>query len=324
MKILTVGKNDAGQRLDKFLTKAVRGLPKSLMYKSIRTKKIKLNRRRAQPDDMLCEGDEVQLFLRDEFFESPESDRGALYRIKPALDIVFEDENIILLNKRPGVLVHEDDEGRDNTLLMHLQAYLCQKGEYDPDSEQSFAPAFCNRIDRNTGGIVIAAKNAAALREMDERIRAREVKKYYLCAVHGVMPKKSDVLEAYLRKNEKTNTVDVIDRPAPGYLTIKTGYRVLAVHDGDSLLEIELFTGRTHQIRAHMAHIGHPLLGDGKYGVNRDDRRAGYKYQALTSYRLRFDLSDGGGVLSALCGREFSIPPSGVWFCADFGYDGQN
>lgn len=324
MKILTVGKNDAGQRLDKFLTKAVRGLPKSLMYKSIRTKKIKLNRRRAQPDDMLCEGDEVQLFLRDEFFGSPESDRGALYRIKPALDIVFEDENIILLNKRPGVLVHEDDEGRDNTLLMHLQAYLCQKGEYDPDSEQSFAPAFCNRIDRNTGGIVIAAKNAAALREMDERIRAREVKKYYLCAVHGVMPKKSDVLEAYLRKNEKTNTVDVIDRPAPGYLTIKTGYRVLAVHDGDSLLEIELFTGRTHQIRAHMAHIGHPLLGDGKYGVNRDDRRAGYKYQALTSYRLRFDFFDGRGVLSALCGREFSIPPSGVWFCADFGYDGQN
>ena len=151
MKILTVGKNDAGQRLDKFLTKAVRGLPKSLMYKSIRTKKIKLNRRRAQPDDMLCEGDEVQLFLREEFFESPESDRGALYRIKPALDIVFEDENIILINTRPGVLVHEDDEGRDNTLLMHLQAYLCQKGEYDPDSEQSLAPAFCNRIDRNTG-----------------------------------------------------------------------------------------------------------------------------------------------------------------------------
>lgn len=323
MKILTVGKNDAGQRLDKFLTKAVRGLPKSLMYKSIRTKKIKLNRRRAQPDDMLCEGDEVQLFLREEFFESPESDRGALYRIKPALDIVFEDENIILINKRPGVLVHEDDEGRDNTLLMHLQAYLCQKGEYDPDSEQSFAPAFCNRIDRNTGGIVIAAKNAAALREMDERIRDREVKKYYLCAVHGIMPKKSDVLEAYLRKNEKTNTVDVIDRSAPGYLTIKTGYRVLAVHGGDSLLEIELFTGRTHQIRAHMAHIGHPLLGDGKYGVNRDDRRAGYKYQALVSYRLSFDFSDGGGVLSDLCGREFSIPPSGVWFCADFGYDGQ-
>ena len=285
MKILTVGKNDAGQRLDKFLSKAVKGMPKSFMYKSIRTKKIKLNRRRAEPDTMLAEGDEIQLFIRDEFFGSPEDDRGALWRIKPELCVVFEDENIILINKRPGVLVHEDDEGRDNTLLMHLRAYLCQKGEYDPASEQSFAPSFCNRIDRNTGGIVIAAKNAAALREMDERIRAREVKKFYLCAVHGVMPKKSDVLEASLRKDEKTNTVKVIDSPAPGYLTIKTGYRVLAERDGNSLLEIELFTGRTHQIRAHMAHIGHPLLGEGKYGVNRDDRRVGYRWQALTSYR---------------------------------------
>ncbi len=322
MKILTVGKNDAGQRLDKFLTKAVKGLPKSLMYKSIRTKKIKLNRRRAQPDNMLCEGDEVQLFIRDEFFASPEGDIGALRRIKPDLDIIFEDENIILINKRPGVLVHEDDEGRDNTLLMHLRAYLCQKGEYDPEVEQSFAPSFCNRIDRNTGGIVIAAKNAAALREMDERIRAREVKKFYLCAVHGIMPKNSDILEAYLRKDSKTNTVDIIDRPAPGYLTIKTGYRVLARREDSSLLEIELFTGRTHQIRAHMAHIGHPLLGEGKYGVNRDDRRAGYKHQALVSYRLRFDLSDGGGVLSGLCGREFSISPRDVWFCSDYGYNG--
>lgn len=322
MKILTVGKNDAGQRLDKFLSKAVKGMPKSFMYKSIRTKKIKLNRRRAEPDTMIAEGDEIQLFIRDEFFGSPEDDRGALWRIKPELCVVFEDENIILINKRPGVLVHEDDEGRDNTLLMHLRAYLCQKGEYDPASEQSFAPSFCNRIDRNTGGIVIAAKNAAALREMDERIRAREVKKFYLCAVHGVMPKKSDVLEAYLRKDEKTNTVKVIDSPAPGYLTIKTGYRVLAERDGNSLLEIELFTGRTHQIRAHMAHIGHPLLGEGKYGVNRDDRRVGYRWQALTSYRLRFDFSDDGGVLCALKGREFSISPADVWFCADFGYTG--
>ena len=320
MKILTVGKNDAGQRLDKFLTKAVKGLPKSMMYKSIRTKKIKPNRRRAEPDTMLAEGDEIQLFIRDEFFGSPEDDGGALYRIKPSLDIVYEDENVILINKRPGVLVHEDDEGRDNTLLMHLRAYLCQKGEYDPASEQSFAPSFCNRIDRNTGGIVIAAKNAAALREMDERIRAREVKKFYLCAVHGTMPKRADVLEAYLRKDERTNTVDVIDHPAKGYLTIKTGYRVLAEKNGDSLLEIELFTGRTHQIRAHMAHIGHPLLGEGKYGVNRNDRRAGYRHQALVSYRLRFDFSDGGGVLSGICGREFSIPPENVWFCADFGY----
>lgn len=322
MRILTVGKNDAGQRLDKFLSKAVKGMPKSFMYKSIRTKKIKLNRRRAEPDAMLAEGDEIQLFIRDEFFASPENDSGALSRIKPELDVVYEDENIILINKRPGVLVHEDEDGRDNTLLMHLRAYLYRRGEYDPAAEQSFAPSFCNRIDRNTGGIVIAAKNAAALREMDERIRAREVKKYYLCAVHGTMPKRADVLEAYLRKDEKTNTVSVTDRPAPGYLTIKTGYRVLAERGGNSLLEIELFTGRTHQIRAHMAHIGHPLLGEGKYGVNRDDKKAGYHHQALTSYRLRFEFSDGGGVLSGINGREFSISPADVWFCVDFGYTG--
>lgn len=324
MRVLTIGKNDAGQRLDKFLTKAVRGMPKSFMYKSIRTKKIKLNRHRAEPDTMLREGDEIQLFIRDEFFESPEGDRGALYRIEPKLSVVYEDENIILINKRPGVLVHEDDSGKDNTLLMHLHAYLWRRGEYDPEAEQSFAPAFCNRIDRNTGGIVIAAKNAEALREMDERIRAREVKKFYLCVVHGKMPKRADVLEAYLRKDERNNTVDVIDHPARGYLTIKTGYRVLAERGGDSLLEIELFTGRTHQIRAHMAHIGHPLLGDGKYGVNREDKRAGYHFQALTSYKLRFDFSDDGGVLENLRGREFSIPPADVWFCADFGYGGRS
>ena len=216
MRIIKIEKNDAGQRLDKFLTKAVKGLPKSLMYKYIRTKKIKLNRARTQPEAMLSEGDELQLFIRDEFFDSPEQDVGAIARIEPKLDIVYEDENIILMNKRPGVLVHEDDEGRDNTLVMHLQSYLYRKGEYDPRAEQSFAPALCNRIDRNTGGIVIAAKNAAALRDMNYRIKSGQVSKFYLCAVHGTMPKKADVLKGYLRKNEKTNTVEVSDTQKPG------------------------------------------------------------------------------------------------------------
>ena len=208
MRIIKIEKNDAGQRLDKFLGKAVKGLPKSLMYKFIRTKKIKLNRARTEPDVMLTEGDELQLFIRDEFFDSPEQDVGAIARIEPKLDVVYEDENIILMNKRPGVLVHEDDEGRDNTLLMHLQSYLYRKGEYDPRAEQSFAPALCNRIDRNTGGIVIAAKNAAALRDMNYRIKSGQVSKFYLCAVHGTMPKKADVLKGYLKKNEKTVHID--------------------------------------------------------------------------------------------------------------------
>lgn len=320
MRIIKIEKNDAGQRLDKFLTKAVKGLPKSLMYKFIRTKKIKLNRARTEPDVMLTEGDELQLFIRDEFFDSPEQDVGAIARIEPKLDVVYEDENIILMNKRPGVLVHEDDEGRDNTLLMHLQSYLYRKGEYDPRAEQSFAPALCNRIDRNTGGIVIAAKNAAALRDMNHRIKSGQVSKFYLCAVHGTMPKKADVLKGYLKKNEKTNTVDVSDTPKPGYREIITGYRVQSSKNGASLLEVELFTGRTHQIRAHLSHIGHPLLGDGKYGVNRDDKKKGYHYQALYSYRLRFDFEQNGDVLDYLSGKEYRLPRESVWFCADFDY----
>ena len=147
MRIIRVGKNDAGQRLDKFLTKAVKGLPLSMMYKSIRTKKIKVNRKRTEQKYILCEGDEIQLFIRDEFFDSPEKDGGAIERIVPKLNIVYEDENIMLLNKRPGVLVHEDTDGGENTLIMHVKAYLYGKGEYSPQSEQSFSPALCNRID---------------------------------------------------------------------------------------------------------------------------------------------------------------------------------
>ena len=223
LRKLEIGRNDAGQRIDKFLTKAVRGLPQSLLYKFIRTKKIKLNGKRTQGSDILREGDVVELYIKDEFFDSPEKDAGALSSIVPKLDVLYEDANVILINKRPGVLVHEDADGRDNTLLMHLQAYLWRKKEYDPHAEQSFAPAFCNRIDRNTGGIVIAAKNAEALRDMNERIRNGEVEKYYVCAVHGKMPSDEGVDTAYLRKDEKTNQVTVSDSPKPGYRQIKTG-----------------------------------------------------------------------------------------------------
>ena len=318
MQIITVKRNDAGQRLDKFLTKAVKGLPLSLMYKYIRTKKIKVNRARTQQNYMLCEGDEIQLFIREEFFASPESDHGALQRIQPKLDIVYEDENIMLLNKRPGVLVHEDTAAAENTLIMHVKAYLAQKGEYDPENEQSFAPSLCNRIDRNTGGIVIAAKNAEALREMNERIRNDELRKCYLCAVHGVPQKKTATLTAYLKKNSADNMVDISDKRLQGYKEIITKYRVLREKNGNALMEIELITGRTHQIRAHMAHIGHPLLGDGKYGVNRSDRQKGYKYQALYAFQLRFKETDREGALKYLENKQFEIDHDDVWFLKDF------
>ena len=318
MRSLKIQKNDAGQRLDKFLQKAVKGLPLSMMYKAIRTKKIKVNRARAKENQMLLEGDEIQLFIRDEFFEVPENDHGALRSIVPKLSIVYEDENIMLLNKRPGVLVHEDTDGGENTLILHVKAYLYQKGEYLPDDEQSFAPALCNRIDRNTGGIVIAAKNAAALREMNEKIKQNEISKFYLCAAHGRLPKRADTLRGFLRKDSAINMVTVSDTPLRGGRNIETRYRVLREKNGNSLLEVELVTGRTHQIRAHLAHIGNPLLGDGKYGKNREEKGRGYKYQALYAYKLVFDRVGGEGVLSYLEGKSFYIPESDVWFLKDF------
>ena len=317
MRILTVNKNDAGQRLDKFLSKAVKGLPTSMMYKLIRTKKIKVNRARAQQNQILCEGDEVQLFIREEFFDSPERDDGALGRIRPKLNILYEDENIMLLNKRPGVLVHEDTAAAENTLIMHVKAYLYQSGEYDPDSEQSFAPALCNRIDRNTGGIVIAAKNAEALRVMNDKIRENEISKFYLCLVHGVPKRREATLRAYLRKDSAANKVEVREHPFSGAKEIITGYRVLCARDGVALLEVELVTGRTHQIRAQMAAIGHPLVGDGKYGVNREEKQKGYKYQALYAYKLRFDRTDKNNALSYLEGRTFSLGDDEIWFLKD-------
>lgn len=318
MRSLRIGKNDAGQRLDKFLTKAVKGLPLSMMYKAIRTKKIKVNRARAKENQMLLEGDEIQLFIKDEFFDAPEKDHGALDAITPKLSIVYEDENLLLLNKRPGVLVHEDEAGGENTLILHVKAYLYQKGEYDPRDEQSFAPALCNRIDRNTGGVVIAAKNAVALREMNEKIKQNEISKFYLCAAHGKMPKRSDTLRGFLRKDSAKNIVTVSDTPLRGGKNIETRYRVLREKNGNSLLEVELVTGRTHQIRAHLAHIGNPLLGDGKYGKNREEKGRGYKYQALYAYKLIFDRVGGEGVLSYLEGKTFKIPEGDVWFLKDF------
>ena len=321
MRELIISKNDAGQRLDKFLTKALRNMPPALMYKAIRTKKIKVNRHRAEGKQVLCEGDSLQLFIADEFFADKNATQDCeLSRITPRILPIYEDENILLLNKRPGVLVHEDDTGEGDTLIRHVQAYLYQKGTYDPAEEQSFAPALCNRIDRNTGGIVIAAKNAEALRVINEKIRDGGIHKFYLCAVHGIPTPRERMLRGFLIKNSQKNTVQVYDQdPGHGAKEILTGYRVLATRGNDALLEINLLTGRTHQIRAHMAHVGHPLLGDGKYGCIKNDRALGYKHQALYSYRLVFSFKDETPhALSYLNGRQFEIPYGDIYFTSLF------
>ena len=306
MKELTIHHNDAGQRLDRFLAKAVPLLPASLAQKYIRIKRIKLNGARAERDTRLKEGDVLQLYINDEFFDKPREDNAYLTVASPKLNIVYEDDQILLVDKRPGLAVHPHDGAEyGRTLIDHIQAYLYQKHEWSPRSENSFTPALCNRIDRNTGGIVIAAKTAEALRVMNQKIKDREMDKRYLAIVEGTPKPKEGSLKGYLFKDAKQNRVFVTDTPQPGSKSCQTDYRILSSANGLSLVECKLITGRTHQIRAQFAHAGHPLLGDGKYG--KLDKRFDRNYQALYSYRLRFDFTTDAGSLDYLNGKSFQV-----------------
>ena len=307
MKEFTIGKNDAGQRLDRWLAKAVPLLPAPLAQKYIRLKRVKLNGKGAKRDSRLELGDVLQLYINDEFFKTPTPENAFLAIAKPQLDLLYEDENLILANKRPGLLCHPDEKERINTLITHIQAYLYQKKEWDPRVENAFAPALCNRIDRNTGGIVIAAKNAETLRIMNQKIKDRELKKFYLCVIQGRMDPPAGRLEGFLLKDEAKKQVTVHKKPVPGGRTAVTLYRTLCTANGLSLVECELITGRTHQIRAQFAAAGHPLLGDGKYGRERDNKAYGRKGQALWSYKLVFDFTTDAGILEPLNGKEWLV-----------------
>ena len=306
MKEFTIGKNDAGQRLDRFIAKTVPLLPASLSQKYIRLKRIKINGSRAQRDTRLQEGDLVEMYINYEFFAVPKAENAYLAVSAPRLNIVYEDQNILLCDKRPGLAVHPHDGAEyGRTLIDHIQAYLYVRGEWNPKQENAFVPALCNRIDRNTGGIVIAAKNAEALRVMNEKIKNREIDKRYLAIIHGIMRPRDGELQGYLFKDAVKNRVYVTKEPQKGSKFCKTCYRTLAVSGELSLIECQLITGRTHQIRAQFATAGHPLLGDGKYG--KIEKYYDRKYQALYAYQLTFDFQTDAGVLQYLNGQMFQV-----------------
>lgn len=307
MKELTISPNDAGQRLDKFLMKALPQLPPSLRSKYFRLKRIKRNGARCEGSDRLEPGDVLQLYINDEFFETP-APEDRWRRAPAAVEVVYEDAHLLLLCKPVGLVVHEDESDSPDTLIDRAKHYLYNKGEWDPAREQSFAPALCNRIDRNTGGLVIVAKTAAALRILNEKIRCRELSKYYLCLVHGSLSPASGELSDYLRRDTDKKQVFVEQRRENGAVTARLRYRTLERCGGLSLLECELLTGRTHQIRVQLASRGHPLAGDTKYGTLAQNRDLPFKTQALWSYRLCFDFPTDAGPLSYLRGRVFTAP----------------
>ena len=316
MREFTIGKNDAGQRLDRWLGKTLPLLPAPLAQKYIRLKRVKVNGKGSARDVRLQVGDLLQLYINDEFFDQPREDNAFLAVFKPKLDIVYEDENLMLLNKRPGLLCHADEREKVNTLITHIQAYLYQKKEWNPRDEHSFTPALCNRIDRNTGGIVMAAKNAETLRILNQKIKDREIAKFYLAIIHGRMAPPQGKLEGFLLKDESRAQVKVFHKPVPGGKSAATLYKTLKVNRGLSLVECELLTGRTHQIRAQFAAAGHPLLGDGKYGRERDNKQYGRSFQALYSYKLEFTFPTDAGLLEYLRGRVFTV--DNVDFVAEY------
>lgn len=308
MKSFEITINDSNQRVDRFVKKICPSLPDSLLQRYIRIKRIKVNGKRCENSQKLLVGDILDAYINDEFFESKKEEfKYDFLHAGKDLTIVYEDENLLLLDKPKGLSAHLDKTGFADTLITRAERYLYEKKEYNPKNENSFTPALCNRIDRNTQGIVIVAKNAQTLRVVDELIRERLIDKKYICIVHGKVTPNIGTLTNYLLKDEEKNMVKVYDKPHQDAKTAITHYKVINSKQNFSLLDISLETGRTHQIRAQMAHFKHPLVGDNKYGTLKNNKKTGFKSQILMSYSLKFNGSPKSEHLSYLDGKEFKI-----------------
>lgn len=310
MQSLIVSKNEAGQRMDKLLSKYLNLAGKSFLYKMMRKKNITLNGRKCDGSEKLAEGDEIRLFLSDETIEKFSQVRiPSVKRVE--LKVVYEDEHILLINKPAGMLSQKAKD-TDESLVEYILDYLLRKGELQKEQLRSFRPSICNRLDRNTSGLVVAGKSLPALQIMSEVFKDRSIHKYYQCVVKGRVEERQ-VIEGFLTKDEASNQVTIHRQEKPGSVPIKTEYQPVNFFGGYTLLRVTLITGRTHQIRAHLASIGHPIVGDYKYGDERTNEEAKRLYhissQLLHSYQVVFPkLAEP---LSYLSGRTFIAPLPG-------------
>ena len=306
MEKITISKNDIGRRIDNFLFALLCKLPRSLIYKLVRKKKIKVNNKKVCENYRLKENDEITLYLNNEL-TSKKTCKSDFLNVPPDINIIYEDDNILLVNKVIGMVCQPDKKNIVDCLINRVKKYLFIKGKYDFESENIFAPSLVNRIDRNTEGIVIIAKNFESLKFLNEKIKNREIKKYYKCLVYGKMPKNEDTITSYLYKDCNENKSYIYDKRTKDSKTIKTKYKLIEYKNNLSYIEIDLLTGRSHQIRAHLAHIGNPIVGDRKYG-----KKENYKGQLLVSYKIKFEFIKSNSTMNYLNNRIFKIQNSQI------------